>query len=112
MEDSVGVHGMAVPKDRVKETLNHSAFPVWGRTPQREQRHKSLIRGIRRGHAPRRDELKKSTDGFFQHFLNIPAWACALHNDRAARETLKNSAFPVWGRTPQREQRRTSLIRG
>ncbi|MGB9669614.1 MAG: hypothetical protein ACPLXR_00435, partial [Halothiobacillaceae bacterium] len=50
----------------VGETLNHSAFPVWGRMPQREQRVLSLIRGVRRGHAPRRDELKKSMDGFFQ----------------------------------------------
>ncbi|MGC8853359.1 MAG: DNA polymerase I [Halothiobacillaceae bacterium] len=50
------------------ETLNHSAFPVWGRMPQREQRHQSLIRQGRRGHAPRKDELKKSMDGFSQSF--------------------------------------------
>jgi apolipoprotein N-acyltransferase len=37
--------------------------------PQREQRVPSLIRGVRRGHAPRRDDLKKSMDGFFQSFL-------------------------------------------
>jgi hypothetical protein len=54
----------------IKETLNNSAFPVWGRMPQREQRHKSLIRGVRRGHASRKDELKKSMDEFFQSFLN------------------------------------------
>ncbi|MGB9671476.1 MAG: class I SAM-dependent methyltransferase, partial [Halothiobacillaceae bacterium] len=35
--------------ERLRETLNHSAFPVWGRTPQREQRVPSLIRGVRRG---------------------------------------------------------------
>ncbi|MGC9008120.1 MAG: hypothetical protein ACP5IY_03450, partial [Halothiobacillaceae bacterium] len=48
----------------LRETLNNSAFPVWGRMPQREQRRKSLIRGVRRGHAPRRNDLKKSMDGF------------------------------------------------
>jgi hypothetical protein len=55
----------------LRETLNYSVFPVWGRMPQREQRRQSLIRGVRCGHVPRRDDLKKSMDGFFQHFLKM-----------------------------------------
>ncbi|MGC8731868.1 MAG: uracil-DNA glycosylase, partial [Halothiobacillaceae bacterium] len=53
---------------------------VWGRTPQREQRHQSLIRGVRRGHAPRRDELKKSKDGFFQSFPEARPLPKSLQN--------------------------------
>ncbi|MGC9007970.1 MAG: hypothetical protein ACP5IY_02700, partial [Halothiobacillaceae bacterium] len=36
-------HGLCFSVRPPEETLNHSAFPVWGRTPQREQRHQSLI---------------------------------------------------------------------
>jgi len=67
LTDSPGAKRGA-PQGEPKEALKNSALPVGGRRPQREQGHKPLIRGDHRGHVPRRGELKKSMDGFFQHF--------------------------------------------
>ncbi|MGB9671152.1 MAG: bifunctional diaminohydroxyphosphoribosylaminopyrimidine deaminase/5-amino-6-(5-phosphoribosylamino)uracil reductase RibD, partial [Halothiobacillaceae bacterium] len=88
-----------------RETLNRSAFPVWGRMPQCEQRHQSLIRGGRRGHAPRRDTLKKSMDGFFQHFPRGeggadsavgPLWIYTASQDLAKRAVLEQAGAQIF----------------
>ncbi|MDD4966113.1 hypothetical protein [Halothiobacillus sp.] len=41
------------PEVILREALIYSVLPAWGRMPQHEQRHKSLIRERHRGRVPR-----------------------------------------------------------
>jgi len=50
--------------------------------PQREQRHKSLIRGGRRGHVPRRAELKKNHGCFFSLYQEAGIFGHRPRNDK------------------------------